>query len=288
VTTLLAYPNVSDGRDAAAIAQIGEAFGPGLLDIHTDPDHHRSAYTLAGRPGELAGAVVAGAARALELLALPGHDGVHPRVGVLDVAAIVHLTAADRGAACAEALVLADRLAAELALPVFLYGALAGGRTRADVRRGGPEQLARRIQDGELTPDFGPRALHPTAGATLVAARAPLLAFNLLLAPQATHEDARRAAAAVREGGAEGLPGVRALGLWLAGRGRAQVSTNVDDVGAVSAADVFAAVARHVPVESAELVGLAPEAALAGFPAEVPLLGRATIEAALAAHPFTA
>jgi glutamate formiminotransferase len=288
VTTLLAYPNVSDGRDAAAIARIGEAFGPGLLDVHTDPDHHRSAYTLAGRPGELAGAVVAGAARALELLALPGHDGVHPRVGVLDVAAIVHLTAADRGAACAEALVLADRLGAELALPVFLYGALAGGRTRAQLRRGGPEQLARRIQDGELAPDFGPRRLHPTAGATLVAARAPLLAFNLLLAPQASLQDARRAAAAVREGGADGLHGVRALGLWLAGRGRAQVSTNVDDADAVSAADVLAVVARHVPVESAELVGLAPEAALAGFPAEVPLLGRATIEAALAAHAFTA
>jgi glutamate formiminotransferase len=281
--TLLAYPNVSDGRDREAIAAIGAAFGPGLLDVHSDPDHHRSAYTLAGRPGELAPAVVAGAAEALGRLRLTGHDGVHPRVGVVDVAPIVHLTVADRGAACAEALVLADRLGAELDLPVFLYGALAGGRTRAQLRRGGPQELARRIQAGELTPDFGPPALHPTAGATLVAARPPLLAFNLLLAPGATLQDARRAAAAVREGGAHGLPGVRALGLWLAGRGRAQVSTNVDDAERVGAADVLAAVARHVGVDSAELVGLAPGAALEGFPADVALHGRATIEDAVAA-----
>jgi glutamate formiminotransferase len=284
VPTLLAYPNVSDGRDRDAIAAIGKAFGPELLDVHSDPDHHRSAYTLAGRPGDLAPAVVRGAAQALRRLRLTGHDGAHPRVGVLDVAPIVYLSASDRGAACAEALVLADRLAIELELPVFLYGALAGGRTRAELRRGGPRELERRIADGELAPDFGPRALHPTAGATLVAARAPLLAFNLLLAPQATHEDARRAAAAVREGGADGLVGVRALGLWLDGRGRAQVSTNVDDAERVSAADVLAAVARHVPVDSGELVGLAPRAALEGFPDGVPLHGRATIEDALAAH----
>jgi glutamate formiminotransferase len=282
--TLLAYPNVSDGRDREAVAAIAAAFGPGLLDVHTDADHHRSAYTLAGRPGELATAVVGGAAEALTRLRLPGHDGVHPRVGVLDVAPIIHLSAADRGAACAEALVLADRLAEELALPVFLYGALAGGRTRAQLRHGGPGALAQRIAAGELRPDFGPPTLHPTAGATLVAARPPLLAFNLLLASGVSHEDARAAAAAVREGGAEGLPGVRALGLWLAGRERAQVSTNVDDAERVSAADVLAAVARHVTVESAELVGLAPRAALEGFPDTVVLHGRATIEDALAEH----
>jgi glutamate formiminotransferase len=286
--TLLAYPNVSDGRDREAVAAIARAFGPGLLDVHTDADHHRSAYTLAGRPGELAAAVLSGATEAVARLRLPGHDGVHPRVGVLDVAPIIHVSSTDRGAACAEALVLADRLAEELALPVFLYGALAGGRTRADLRRGGPGALAQRIAAGELRPDFGPPALHPTAGATLVAARAPLLAFNLLLGPAVSHEDARAAAAAVREGGPDGLPGVRALGLWLAGRGRAQVSTNVDDAERVSAADVLAGVARHVEVESAELVGLAPRAALEGFPDTVLLHGRATIEDALAAHRATA
>ncbi|MGH3493638.1 MAG: hypothetical protein ACRDQ1_10420, partial [Sciscionella sp.] len=178
---LLAYPNVSEGRDSAVIGRIGEAFGPGLLDVHSDVDHNRSAYTLAGEPGELAEAVAAGAAEAVRSVVLDAHEGVHPRVGALDVAAIVHLQPEDRGAACAEALVLADLLADRLALPVFLYGRLAGGRTRAQLRRGGPAELARRIAAGELVPDFGPARLHPTAGATLVAARPPLVAFNVEL-----------------------------------------------------------------------------------------------------------
>ena len=282
MTTLLSYPNVSDGWDAATIALVGRAFGPGLLDVHSDPDHHRSAYTLAGRPGELASAVLAGAARALELVRLPDHDGVHPRVGVLDVAPIVHLKPGDRGAACAEALVLADRLGHELALPVFLYGELAGGRTRAQLRRGGPEELARRLAAGELAPDFGPPGLHPTAGATLVAARPPLVAFNVVLGAGATLADARAIAAAIREGGSEGLAGVRAIGLWLAGRGVAQVSCNVEDPARCTPATVLAAVARHARVAEAELVGLAPEAALRDFPDGVVLRGRATIEGALA------
>lgn len=285
MTTLLAYPNVSEGRDAGAIARIAQAFGSGLLDAHTDPDHHRTAYTLAGAPGALHQAVIDGAAKAIELLAIDAHDGVHPRVGVLDVAPIVHIADHDRGAACAEALVLADRLGSELELPVFLYGALAGGRTRAHLRRGGPAVLAQRIQSGELTPDFGPRRLHPTAGATLVAARPPLIAFNVELAPGATLEDAREVASALREGGSHGLPGVRAIGLWLDSRGIAQVSTNIDDPAVTTPAAVVAAVAARARVDEAELVGLAPQSALADFPADVPLRGRATIEDALARLP---
>ena len=286
--TLLAYPNVSEGRDTEAIAAVARAFGPGLLDVHSDPDHHRTAYTLAGAPGELAATVLAGAAEAVTRIALPAHRGVHPRVGVLDVAPIVYLDLADRGAACAEALVLADRLASELALPVLLYGALAGGRTRAQLRRGGPEQLAQRIASGELTPDFAPdgfersRSLHPTAGATLVAARPPLIAFNLLLAGGVTLAAARDTAAAIREGGPDGLAAVRAIGLWLDSRGRAQVSTNLDDWSRTGPAAVTAAVASHVEIAEAELVGLAPRAAFADFPAGVPLTGLATIEDAVA------
>jgi len=281
VTTLLAYPNVSEGRDAQAIARIGRAFGPGLLDVHSDVDHHRSAFTLAGVPGELAGAVVQGAATAIELIRIDGHEGIHPRVGAVDVAPIIHLREGDRGAAAAEALVLADRLAQDLALPVFLYGVLAGGRTRAELRRGGPEQLAARIEAGELRPDFGPPRLHPTAGAVLVAARPPLVAFNVELAPPATLDQARAIAALIREGGEEGLPGVRAIGLWLAESGLAQVSTNVEDHERVPLGEVVAAVARHAPLAGAELVGLAPEAAFDGFPRDVPLRGHATIEDAL-------
>jgi len=282
VRTLLAYPNVSEGRDADVVAAIADAFGPGLLDVHTDPDHHRSAYTLAGAPGELAEAVMGGAARAVQLVALDGHDGVHPRVGALDVAPIVHLTAQDRGAACAEALLLADRLGEELALPVFLYGELGGGRTRAELRRGGVEAISERMRSGELVPDFGPRILHPSAGAVLVAARAPLVAFNLVLGPPADLDLARAIAARIREGGPDGLPAVRAIGVGLGSRGLAQVSTNIDDAERATPAQVLAAVGRHATVIEAELVGLAPEAALADWPAELELQNRATIENMLA------
>ncbi|HEY3771761.1 MAG TPA: hypothetical protein VGL69_02100 [Solirubrobacteraceae bacterium] len=282
MTTLLAYPNVSEGRDADVVAAIADAFGPGLLDVHTDADHHRSAYTLAGAPGELAAAVMDGAARVVQLVALGGHDGVHPRVGAVDVAPIIHLTAQDRGAASAEALLLADRLGEELALPVFLYGELAGGRTRAGLRRGGVEALSARMRFGELVPDFGPRVPHPSAGAVLVAARAPLVAFNLVLEPPAGLEQARAIAARIREGGPEGLAAVRAIGVALSRRGLAQVSTNIDDPECTTPAQVLAAVGRHATVAEAELVGLAPAAALADWPAELELGGRATIENMLA------
>lgn len=288
MTTLLAYPNVSEGRDPAVVSRIAAAFGDGLLDVHSDADHHRSAYTLAGEPGRLAQAVVRGAAEAIRSIGLDDHDGVHPRVGAIDVAPIVYLDPADRGAACAEALVLADLLGEDLQLPVFLYGLLAGGRTRAQLRRGGPAELARRISAGELTPDFGPVGLHPNAGAVLVAARPPLVAFNVELAPPASLEDAKRIAARIREGGDEGLPGLRAIGLWLAESGLAQVSTNVEDHRATPLARVVAAVARHAPVAGAELVGLAPRAAFDGFPADVPLRGLATIEDSLHRHAHTA
>ncbi len=288
MTTLLAYPNISEGRDERIIGTIGAAFGDHLLDVHSDPDHHRSAFTLAGEPGELAGAVAEGAAKAVTLLEITNHEGVHPHVGVVDVAPIVYLELADRGAACAEALMLADLLADGLKLPVFLYGMLAGGRTRAQLRRGGPSELGRRLQAEELAPDFGPARLHPTAGAVLVAARPPLVAFNVELEPPATLQDARAIAARIREGGDEGLAGVRALGLWLAHRGVAQVSTNVEDHRATPLAAVVAAVARHAKPAGAELVGLAPRAAFEGFPAHLPLRGYATIEETLAQRGRTA
>lgn len=281
--TLLAIPNVSEGRDRDAIEAVGAAFDGRLLDIHSDPDHHRSVFTLAGAPGELAGTVLRGAAEAVRRIdVLGGHEGIHPRVGAIDVAPIVYLDPDDRGAACAEALVLGDLLGAELELPVFLYGELAQGRTRAELRRGGPAALAQRIEAGELRPDFGPRRLHPSAGAVLVAARQPLVAFNVELAPPATVEDAKEIAVRIREGGPEGLPGVRAIGLWLDARGVAQVSTNVEDHRAVPLANLVEAIARHAAPLGAELVGLAPAVAFAGFPDDLPVANRRTVEEALA------
>ncbi len=281
MSPLLSVPNVSEGRDSEVISAVGEAFDARLLDVHTDPDHNRSVFTLAGQPGGLAAALLLGAREAVQRIDVTSHEGEHPRIGALDVAPIVYLYPEDRGAAHAEALVLGDRLGSELNLPVFLYGSLGGERTRAQLRRGGPTRLAERMADGELTPDFGPRRLHPTAGATLVAARPPLVAFNLELAPPATLGDARAIAALIRENGAEGLPGLRAIGIWLQNRGVAQVSTNVEDHLATPLAAVVEAVSRHARVLEAELVGLAPRAAFDGFPDELPIRGRRTIEDAL-------
>jgi glutamate formiminotransferase / 5-formyltetrahydrofolate cyclo-ligase len=282
--TLLAIPNISEGRDRTAIKQIAEAFDARLLDVHSDADHHRSVFTLAGEPGNLAQAVLSGATEAVRNIDLEKHEGIHPRVGAIDVAPIVYLDPAARGAACAEALVLGDLLAEQLELPVLLYGELAAGRTRAELRRGGPAALADRIKNQDVRPDFGPHTLHPTAGAVLVAARPPLVAFNIELAPPATLEDARAIAARIREGGPEGLDCVRAIGLWLAASDVAQVSTNVEDHRQTSLARVVDAVARHATPTRAELVGLAPRAAFDGFPDDVPVANRRTVEDALAQH----
>ena len=276
MTVLLAVPNVSEGRDQTVVAAVGgrfEAGGARLLDVHVDPDHNRSVFTLAGAPGELAQALVEGAREAVRRVDMRHHDGVHPCVGAVDVVPVVHLDDAARGAACAEALVAADELARALETPVLLYGALAGGRSRAELRRGGRAELTRRLIDGELEPDFGPVTPHPSAGAVLVAARPPLVAFNLLLERGSTLNDARAAAAAVREGGEAGLHGVRAMGLWLDQQRAAQVSLNVEDPAVVPLREVVAAVRARVPVAATELVGLAPRAAFAGFPDDVAVAG---------------
>jgi glutamate formiminotransferase len=289
--TLMSVPNVSEGRDPATVAAIGAAFtgaGLRLLDVHSDADHHRSVFTLAGTQAQLGDGLLAGAREAIaeidvmsraEAVGGAARGGQHPYVGALDVMPVIYLDEHSRGAACATALLVADRIGSELGVPVFLYGELTGTdstgvRTRAHLRRGGVAALTQRMaaRTDPLLADFGPSRPHRDAGATLVAARPPLLAFNLQLAPPATLQRAREIAGLIRDGGAEGLPGVRAIGVELGG-GIAQVSMNLERPFEVSAADVTEAVGRHAPVASAELVGLAPAAALEGFPAEVPMLG---------------
>ncbi|HTC59860.1 MAG TPA: hypothetical protein VK691_07020 [Solirubrobacteraceae bacterium] len=299
---LLAVPNVSEGRRQATIEAICQAFTAAgtarLLDVHSDVDHHRSVFTLAGAQGSLSGALLAGARVAVERIDVgegrdAGEIGVHPHVGALDVMPLVYLDASQRGAACAEALVVASELGEDLGVPVLLYGELALGRTRAELRRGGVAGLAQRLSTGELHPDFGPPGMHPTAGATLVAAREPLVAFNLELASPASVRDAKRIAGLVREGGAEGLPGLRAIGVSLSRRGTesesdmpparaggmssgeavAQLSMNVERPLELPLRAIVEAVRRHAEIACAELVGLAPRAAFEGFPEDVPLPG---------------
>jgi len=290
VPTLLSVPNVSEGRDQEVIAAVADAFTGEprvrLLDVHTDADHHRSVFSLAAPAGVLARALLAGARAALEWIDVitrasgaAAEIGQHPYVGALDVAPVVYLDPRDRGAACAEALVLAELIGEQLEVPVFLYGELTGdehtpARTRAELRRGGVLGLAERMSANAhpLRPDFGPQRLHRRAGATMIAARPPLVAFNLQLAAPATLADARAIAALVREGGSHGLPGVRAIGVSLGGD-VAQVSMNIERPFDVSLAMVIEAVGAHATVASAELVGLAPAVALDGFPQDLAMPG---------------
>ena len=272
---LVAVPNVSEGRDQAVMERVAKQFSPAsLLDVHSDADHGRSVYTVAARQGDLSDGLVSGAAAAIAAVDLTRHRGLHPFVGALDVLPVVYLAEEERGPACAEALTAAARIGAELGVPVFLYGELATRpeqRERAWLRKGGWRGLAGRVEAGELRPDFGPARAHPTAGAVLATARPPLVAFNLELA--STDVDLARAIAGeIREAGG-GLPGVRAIGLYLERRGRAQVSTNVHDPRATPLRTVVEAVRRRAEVAEAELVGLAPRAALEGFPEDLPIRG---------------
>jgi glutamate formiminotransferase/glutamate formiminotransferase/formiminotetrahydrofolate cyclodeaminase len=270
---LMAVPNVSEGRDLETLAAIERSVAPALfLDLHADPDHDRAVFTLAGRQGELAEGLLGLARSAVARIDITAHTGIHPHVGALDVMPVVYLDEERRGAACAEALTAAALVGEELGVPVFLYGELAtrpDHAERASIRRGGPKELARRMRAGELVPDYGPRDAHPTAGALLAGARPPLIAFNVDLETDDL-ELARQIAASLRESGG-GLPGVRALGLYLEDRGRAQVSTNVHDHRAVPLRKIVEFVRERAPIAEAELIGIAPRAAFRDFPVDVPL-----------------
>ena len=217
---LLAVPNVSEGRDAAIIERLEGAFAlaADALDRHSDETHNRTVFTLAPHEGRAAEALVSGAREAIEAIDLSAHDGEHPRIGALDVAPVIYLGPGDREEARDQALEAAGAIA-ELGVPVFLYGELASvpeRRERAYFRSGGLAALAARMERGELLPDMGPGAPHPTAGATLVTARPPLAAFNMEFEGM-TLTQAKAVAAALRESGG-GRPGVRAIALALDGR----------------------------------------------------------------------
>ena len=261
---LESVPNVSEGRDPAVIEAVVRAFAERgrVLDVHTDPEHHRSVVTLVADEAELAEALFVGIARAAELIDLRLHEGIHPRVGAADVVPIVPLAGGQLAGAREVALELGERVGDELGLPVFLYGESADGVRPAFFRRGGPAELQRRIDDGELRPAFGPLRLDPRAGAVLIGARPLLIALNVEL-PTGSLEDAQAIAAAIRASSG-GMPGVQALGLLLPSSGRVQVSVNVIDVERAPLVEVVArvretAAARGVEVGPSELVGLLPE-----------------------------
>ena len=264
---LESVPNFSEGRDEAALTALREAMSrpARLLDVHVDWDHHRSVYTLVGPADELVETLLAGIRCARDRIDLGRHEGAHPRIGAADVVPLVPLRPEDESRAREAALTLANRIADELELPVFFYGRLTeDGREPAFFRRGGPEELQRRIDSGELAPDRGPARLHPSAGGVVLGVRRPLIAFNVNLRADDV-EIARDIARLVRERDG-GFPGVRALGLDLPKAGLIQVSMNVTDWEAAALHEIVARVvseaeARGAQVVGSELVGLMPAGA---------------------------
>lgn len=275
-------PNVSEGRRPEVVARLVDAVtsvpGVRLLDVSSDPDHNRSVLTLAGTAGDLRESLLALYEAALREIDLTRHQGVHPRVGAVDVVPFVPLgdTPMEEAVAAAEA--LASEVADCFGLPVYLYEKAARRPERrllADVRRGGFEGLSVKMADPAWLPDLGPARPHPTAGATVIGARFFLIAFNAVLdTPDVAV--ARAVAKKVRESGG-GLPAVRAMGVHLASRGRAQVSMNLVDFRRTSVLTALNRVRREAEALGArvletELIGLMPEEAAAGVMREALLM----------------
>jgi len=267
-------PNVSEGRSRETVAALGRAItqvpGVRLASVHIDPDHHRSVFTFLGAPEAVQAAALTLARAVFAQVDMRAHQGIHPRLGALDVLPFVPL----RGLGMAEATTVARAVAARLAedhqLPVYLYGAAANAPERRSllaVRAGQYEGLPTRLADPSWRPDYGPARFDPRLGAVLVGARDVLVAYNVWLEGDDLAA-ARAIARAVRES-AGGLPALQALGARLARRGIVEVAMNLLDYRVTSLPHAFDAVRaeaarRGIGVRRGELVGLAPRAAFAG------------------------
>ncbi|MGH3003390.1 MAG: glutamate formimidoyltransferase [Gaiellaceae bacterium] len=262
---LESVPNFSEGRDRRTIDAIGAALSrhARLLDVHADEDHNRSVFTLVGDEHQLSDALVAAVRVAVERIDLRRHEGAHPRIGAADVVPIVPVWPEELQRAVDAAAAVGDRIGRELGLPVFVYAPPERGP--AFFRSGGTSRLQRRIDEGELAPDYGPRTLHESAGGVILGARRPLIAFNVNLRGELAV--AREIARTVRERDG-GFAGVRALGLDLPRAGLVQVSMNVEDWEASALHEIVATIVaeaerRGAEVVGSELVGLMPAGAAA-------------------------
>lgn len=270
-------PNFSEGRDRARVAEIVRAISDGpdvvVLDVHSDPDHNRSVVTFVASRERVGEAALRGMGRAAELIDLRKHRGCHPRIGATDVVPFVPLEGVSLADCVAVAREVGEEALRRFQLPVYLYGAAArrNDRKRLEViRRGQFELLRKEIETNPARcPDYGPAKLHPTAGATAVGARKFLIAFNVNL-NSADVAVAREIAKRIRESDGEsngGLAGVKAMGVALESRNRAQVSVNITDYERTSLETVFRSVEREaelrgIGVQGSEIVGLVPRAAL--------------------------
>lgn len=266
-------PNVSEGRDTNVLSRIRSVIertpGVYLLDDSADADHHRSVFTFAGRLAAVTEAVLRLAAVVVNSVDLRRHQGMHPRMGALDVVPIIPLEGVGANECVAAAHCLGERLWTELRIPIYFYGAAARHEQRKrleNVRRGQFEGLRVALSaDEKRRPDVGGPFLHETAGATALGVRTFLIAFNVNL-DTTDRTIAREVARRVRESSG-GLPAVKALGLSLAGRGLTQVSMNLVDFERTSPRAAFEAVRREaaslgVDVVESEIIGLVPQGAL--------------------------
>jgi glutamate formiminotransferase / 5-formyltetrahydrofolate cyclo-ligase len=265
-------PNFSEGRRPEVVERLVDAVRATtrvlLLDQTSDPSHNRSVLTFAGPPEGATEAMERAVGVAIREIDMEAHHGEHPRIGAVDVIPFVPLGDTTMVESVALARTFGARIAERFELPVYLYAEAATRPDRiklADVRRGQYEGLREAIALAEREPDFGPRVMHPTAGAVAVGARPFLIAYNINL-DSADIELAKRIARRIRESGG-GLPKVQANGFWIAELGRAQVSMNLLDFTVTPMWKVWETVqaeARQDNVELAEseLIGLAPIAAL--------------------------
>jgi len=265
-------PNVSEGRRPEIISAMASAISavPGvrLLDHSSDPSHNRSVFTLVGDADGVEQAILALFERAVADIDLRGHSGEHPRLGAVDVVPFVPI----EGVTMAGCVALAKKVGAEVAarfkIPVYLYEEASTNPARKnleDIRRGEFEGLTAKMSAPEWAPDFGPSAPHQSAGAAVIGARMPLIAYNINLATDRL-DVARKIAAAIRQSSG-GYRFVKAMGITLEDRGIVQVSMNLTNFEKTPIFRVFETVKREaarygVAVLESEIVGLVPSAAL--------------------------
>jgi len=265
-------PNVSEGRRADVIEAIAAAIravpGVRLLDHSSDPSHNRSVFTMAGDAAAIKAAVLAMYERAVAAIDLRTHTGEHPRLGAVDVVPFVPIEGVTMDACVALARDVAQEVASRFSLPVYLYEEASANPARKnleDIRRGEFEGLAAKMASAGWSPDFGPAAPHPSAGASVIGARLALIAYNINLNTDRL-DVAKKIAAAIRHSSG-GFRYVKAAGFALDDRGIVQVSMNLTNYEKTPMFRVFEAVKREaerygVSILESEIVGLVPSAAL--------------------------
>ncbi len=287
-------PNISEGRDRNKIESIAAALsgveGAKLLDVCIDADHNRTVLTFIGQPEDVERGAAAVCARALDLIDMRKHRGVHPRIGAVDVVPFVPL----RGATMKHAVDAAHRFGRAFGeknkIPVYFYGEAAldpRRRELPDVRKGEYEALRTHFEDPLWIPDAGPAFFNPRGGATAVGAREPLIAFNINLATDDLHA-AKEIACSIRQSGG-GLQYVRAIGVPLQSRNIVQVAMNLTNYRITSLKKVFDTVKNkasqyNISILESELIGLIPEEALEGVSAEYLQLSKFCPECIIETH----